>query len=72
SPNPSNGIFAINSLLAQPIAVEIVDAAGRLVTSYAAINPGKTVIEAADLSKGVYFIRFTVDGKVLTQKLLIN
>ena len=72
SPNPSNGSFAINSLLTQPIAVEIVDAAGRLVTSYAAINPGKTAIEAGDLSKGVYFIRFKVDGKSYFQKLIIN
>lgn len=72
SPNPSNGRFIVNSSLKQAVAIEIVDDRGRLVTSYAAINPGKTAIEAADLSKGVYFIRFTVDGKVLTQKLLIN
>ncbi len=72
SPNPSNGRFIVNSSLKQVVAIEIVDDRGRLVTSYAAINPGKTAIEAADLSKGVYFIRFTVDGKVLTQKLLIN
>jgi subtilisin family serine protease len=72
NPNPNNGSFVINSLLNQPIPVEIIDAAGRIVNSFATINPGKTTIEAGNLRKGIYFIRFKVAGEVYIQKLVIN
>ncbi|MDY0076759.1 MAG: S8 family serine peptidase [Bacteroidales bacterium] len=72
NPNPNNGSFVINSLLNQPIPAEIIDAAGRIVNSFATINPGKTTIEAGNLRKGIYFIRFKVAGEVFIQKLVIN
>lgn len=71
-PNPSNGRFTVSSNLSQPVSIEIVDATGRLISSYPNIINGKTEIEIENVSSGIYFIRFKVDDRVDTQKLMIR
>lgn len=71
-PNPSNGRFTVSSNLSQPVSIEIVDATGRLISSYPNITNGKTEIEIENVSSGIYFIRFKVDDRVDTQKLMIR
>jgi subtilisin family serine protease len=71
-PNPNNGRFTVSSNLSQPVSIEIVDAMGRLISSHPNITNGKTEIEIGNVSSGIYFIRFKVDGRVDIQKIIIR
>lgn len=71
-PNPSNGTFTVSSNLSQSVSIEIIDATGRLIASYPNITNGKTEIDIENVSSGIYFIKFKVDERVGTQKLMIR
>ncbi|MDD2344539.1 MAG: M4 family metallopeptidase [Bacteroidales bacterium] len=76
-PNPSNGNFTmlISNDKYESTTIEIFDMAGRIIYKQAAIlQEGINVINlsASHLSNGIYFVSTNVQGKKITQKMLVK
>ena len=71
-PNPTSGIFSIQSTLDENIKVQIFDILGKQVLKSIIINKGINTIYASELSKGIYQLKFSNDKGSSTQKLIIN
>lgn len=76
-PNPSNGDFTmlISNDKYESTSIEIFDMTGRIIYKQAAIlQEGINVINlsASHLSNGIYFVSTNVQGKKITQKMLVK
>jgi hypothetical protein len=71
-PNPTNGVFTIQSDLNQNIEVKIMDVSGKQVYQIHDISKGTNEIDASGLSKGVYLLKFETDDKQGVKRMIIN
>lgn len=77
-PNPFNNEYNVsfNAAKAGIVTLETVNIEGKVVgTKTTTVTPGANtvpVVEAANLSAGVYFVRLTVDGETQVMKLVKN
>lgn len=71
-PNPSNGIFKIESMFDTYISADITDLLGKKVIQSQSLNKGINQIDASTLSKGVYLIKLKIEGTTYTERLIIN
>nr|NQU89819.1 carboxypeptidase regulatory-like domain-containing protein [Bacteroidota bacterium] len=69
-PNPSVGIVNIETTYNSDVKLIISNAQGKKISDYS-FN-GNTTIDMTPLSKGVYFLKFTSENKVIVQKLIIE
>lgn len=67
-PNPSNGIFKINSTT-EINSITIYDSMGRNIKQ---INSNENEVNLTNLSKGIYFIKILSNHQELTQKIILN
>ena len=68
-PNPTSGLFTIDSENMNIDRVEIYDALGRVISSS---NPSQTHLHTVDLSQmnqGIYFVKVFSQGGVITRKV---
>ncbi|MBN2776967.1 MAG: T9SS type A sorting domain-containing protein, partial [Bacteroidales bacterium] len=68
-PNPSSGIFNIESEILSTIV--ITDVTGRVILTTDLINKN-TEIDLSNYGNGVYFISFILDNKTTTRKIIIQ
>lgn len=69
-PNPSNGIFNINS--DQNLHVSVYDLTGELILN-TKIDSGINSLNLSNFHQGLYFIKYLKAGKILAvQKLILN
>ena len=71
-PNPTNGVFTIQSDNDQNIQVKIMDVLGKQIYQTHIISKGTNEINASSLSKGVYLLKFEMDEKQGVKRLIIN
>ena len=71
-PNPTTGIFSIQSTLDENVKVEIFDILGKQVLKTYTVGKGINNINASDLSKGVYLLKLINEKGSTTQKLIIE
>lgn len=71
-PNPTDGIFTVNSGFENPATIEIFDVLGKQVLSTFKINKGANQIDASELSKGIYMIKFKIGDGYHSERLVIN
>ena len=73
-PNPTNGIFIIQSILLNSDAkVEITELTGRIILSDKIHNQlNELTIDASGFSKGIYLIRIFSNDHISTEKLIIQ
>jgi hypothetical protein len=71
-PNPTDGIFTVNSGFENPATIEIFDVLGKQVLSTFKINKGANQIDASELSKGIYMIKFKIGAGYHSERLVIN
>lgn len=71
-PNPTDGIFTVNSGFENPATIEIFDVLGKQVLSTFKINKGSNQIDASELSKGIYMIKFKIGDGYHSERLVIN
>jgi len=71
-PNPTEGIFFVDSKLETTVDIEICDLLCNQVLKSIKIYKGSNQIDASGLSKGVYLIRLTNSCDFLNKKLIIN
>ena len=71
-PNPSNGIFAINSSFEGFAELQILDVLGKEVLKTYQIINGSNQIDASGLDKGIYLIKYKVGEENYFDRLVIN
>ncbi len=71
-PNPTDGIFTVNSGFENSGTLEIYDVLGKQVLKTFKINKGANQIDASELSKGIYMIKFKIGDGYHTERLVIN
>lgn len=71
-PNPTSGIFSIQSTLDKNIKVQIFDILGKQVLKTYTVGKGINSIDASDLSKGIYILKLIDEKGSTTQKLIIE
>lgn len=71
-PNPTDGIFIVNSGFENSATLEIYDVLGKQVLKTFKINKGANQIDASELSKGIYMIKFKIGDGYHSERLVIN
>ena len=69
-PNPSKGTFRVKSNH-KNIEFEIYTTMGKLIERGIINKPNKTII-LSNQKKGIYFIQFKIENKIIQQKLIIQ
>ena len=76
SPNPTTGLFNINVNLPEneEIAINVFNAMGQEVVSVAngEINRGTYAVDLTNNANGIYYVKMTINGTVLTKKVVLN
>src|SRR5690606_29295877 len=71
-PNPTNGVFTVQSDFNEMIEVQIMDVLGKQVYQSHNIIKGTNEIDASPLSKGMYILKFEINGKPTLERLIIK
>jgi hypothetical protein len=74
-PNPSKGIFSLQAELTQPTAItlHVYDLTGKIIHRKeipAGTIKSETSIDLSEHTSGVYLLKVTAGGSILTQKLI--
>jgi hypothetical protein len=69
-PNPSTGIFTISLQADTKINIEVFDSIGREVLNKT--NTHNHQIDLTDYSKGIYFVKISIEGKQLVKKIVLK
>jgi hypothetical protein len=73
APNPARDEVSITTGAEFPIQhLQVFDAMGRLVRNYTNVNSDQITIQRADLSSGMYYLRFKFEEGITTQKLMFK
>jgi len=76
-PNPTNGVLnvRIKGSTSSDITMQLMNLAGQQIETRTVMGYGDEILEQFDvsaLSKGVYFMNFTIDSKVTTQRIVVQ
>ncbi|MFZ4412009.1 MAG: CUB domain-containing protein [Bacteroidales bacterium] len=71
-PNPTNGKFTILSAFDKSVTCQIMDIIGQHIYKTFSISKGNNQIDASELNKGVYLIKFRYEDGYLVERLIIN
>lgn len=70
-PNPSNGKFTIKSSLNDSIPYQVYDVTGKLVLSNSFSNVSN-MIDLSNNSQGIYIFKISLNGNLITKKLVVQ
>jgi len=68
-PNPTTGLVYFETER-MPTQILVVDVLGRTVKQFNTINDNQ--IDLTDLSKGLYLVRFEIEGQTVTKKVIVE
>ncbi|WP_162984987.1 M4 family metallopeptidase [Mesonia aquimarina] len=71
-PNPTNGLFTIESNLNENIDLEILNLLGRQVHKADSMSQGLNRVDVSNLDSGVYMLKFKVNKQQLVKRLIID
>jgi hypothetical protein len=71
-PNPSNGMFTINSAQNTSITPIVYNVIGAEVKRFNGINHFPSTLDLSDLPNGIYYVKNIGSGKSLTKKIIIS
>lgn len=71
-PNPSAGLFIVQSELDNPLNYSIVDIYGRIISASGILQKGNNTIDCSQLSNGTYLIRIDTSDGVIFKKLILQ
>ncbi len=71
-PNPTSGIFTIESCFVNMVEIQILDLSGKTVLTDNEIHSGTNLIDASKLSKGIYLIRINYGTGYHIERLVLN
>ena len=72
-PNPNEGEFVllINGITSQSGTVSVQNSLGQIIETKR-IDRNANELKFIKLSAGVYFANINIDGKIITQKIVVN
>jgi len=70
-PNPSKGIFTLQSENENIVAVEIQNSLGEVVFQDV-VNLGQATLNLNNQSKGIYFLTFKTDSGIFVEKIILQ
>lgn len=71
-PNPTkSGIIRINTVFTNPITMELYNLLGQRLQNFN-VSYGENTLQLDHLSTGVYMLRFSVEGKNYTEKIILS
>lgn len=71
-PNPSKGIFNINSRVNGAMQINVYDVTGKWVNAYQFDSATHQSLDLSGLQSGVYLAKITANGSTVTKKLVIE
>jgi Secretion system C-terminal sorting domain/Two component regulator propeller len=71
-PNPSNGVFTIETSINTDVVIEVMDVKGQVVYQTTTFINNKMNVDLSNLSKSLYFIRILYDDKMEVKQLMIK
>lgn len=71
-PNPTDGLFVINSTFQLPIKLQVFDMLGRQALKAHEINKGENTIDVRELGQGLYILKFKIAETYYVERLLIR
>ncbi len=71
-PNPTDGSFTVTSEFSAAVTLEILDLLGRQFLKTYNIRQGANQINASELGKGVYLMKFKMDAACYTERLILK
>lgn len=72
-PNPTRQQFFIKSTVVNLESVEVYDVSGRLISQIDTSDASRTIpVNLVGASKGVYFVNIHSEGRVITEKVIIQ
>ena len=71
-PNPTSGIFTVDSELKEFEALKIVDLSGRVVYEVSNLTESKIDLDISNESKGTYYLQISGDFGLLSKKIILN
>lgn len=71
-PNPTDGLFVVNSTFQLPIKLQVFDMLGRQALKTHEINKGENTIDGRELSKGLYILKFKIADTYYVERLIIK
>ncbi|MFA6059972.1 MAG: T9SS type A sorting domain-containing protein [Taibaiella sp.] len=72
APNPSTGIFNITSNREGEVALEVLDMFGRSVRKFTLKDKASYQLDLSGHTKGIYLLRMNSEGKMQTQKMVLQ
>ena len=70
SPNPTNGIFTIEG--EDILLIEVLNIEGQVIKQLSIDKIQSTIINLADQSKGVYFVKVQTEEITILEKMIVN
>lgn len=71
-PNPTSGLFKVESMFDSPSTIEITDLLGQQILQLHSLSKGIHQLDVSNLSKGTYLIKFKVDNSIYVERLILN
>ena len=71
-PNPTSGLFKVESMFDSPLTIEITDLLGQQVFQLYSLSKGIHQLDVSNLSKGTYLIKFKIDNSMYVERLILN
>ena len=73
-PNPSDQIFTIDraNFFGENMTIDVYDTTGKLVLKRGNITDNTYGLDMSEVSKGIYFMRITIDNSSLVKKLILK
>lgn len=71
-PNPTNGLFQVESSFDTEFSVQITNLLGQEVKEVYHLNKGVHQLDVSNMSKGTYLIKIKIDGSIHVERLILN
>lgn len=71
-PNPASDYFVIKSDALRNAQIQIFNAVGQLINLPKFPSSNQVLFKTKDLPKGIYFINVTIEGELITRKVIIE
>jgi Zn-dependent metalloprotease len=71
-PNPTKGIFTIESCFENTVEIQIMDLSGKIVMPVQKIHSGTNQIDASELTRGIYIINYSYGSGHHIEQLVID
>jgi hypothetical protein len=70
-PNPAKDKFVIITSINQPMALQVVDLAGKIIKTHTLTNQ-TTQVSVSGLAKGLYLVKLFTPTEIITRKLVVD